>query len=182
MVCLLTRLWQKVRNIIICLFKEKLFCQKALKGYKINLILTLNFCQRSTFCHATSAADVDTYLRDFQFKVLNYITCTNVLLKKMRILDSDMCTFCNRFEEDIEHLFFHCPFSLSFWKDFEAFWNINMNEIINFSVQDIIVGISNEKSHLLNYCILVGKSTIFVFRAVYVSCVCVCKLSAKDCY
>ena len=93
-----------------------------------------------------SAADVETYLRDFQFKVLNYITCTNVLLKKMRILDSDMCTFCNRFEEDIEHLFFHFPFSLSFWKDFEAFWNINMNEIINFSVQDIIVGISNEVS------------------------------------
>ena len=24
---------------------------------------------------------VETYLRDFQFKVLNYITCTNVLLK-----------------------------------------------------------------------------------------------------
>ena len=44
--------------------------------------------------------------------------------KKMRILDSDMCTFCNRFKEDIEHPFFQCPFSLSFWRDFEAFWNI----------------------------------------------------------
>ena len=39
-----------------------------------------------------------------------------------------------------------------------------MNEIINLSVQDIIVGISNEKSQLLNYCILVGKSTIFQCR------------------
>ena len=28
-------------------------------------------------------------------------------------------------------------------------------------MQDIIVGIGNEKSQLLNYCILVGKSSIF---------------------
>ena len=27
---------------------------------------------------------IETCLRDFQFKVLNYITCTNILLKKMR--------------------------------------------------------------------------------------------------
>ena len=52
---------------------------------------------------------VETCLRDFQFKVLNYITCTNVLLKKMRILDSDVCTFCNRFKEDRAF-----TFSLSF--------------------------------------------------------------------
>ena len=53
------------------------------------------------------------------FKILQ-CTYTNVLLKKMRILDSDTCTFCNRFKEDIEHLFFNCPLSLSFWRDFEA--------------------------------------------------------------
>ena len=75
-----------------------------------------------------------------------------------------MCTFCNRFKEDIEHLLFHCPLPLSFWRGFEAFWNINMNEILNLSVQHIIVGISNETSQLLNYCILVGKFTIFQFR------------------
>ena len=49
---------------------------------------------------------LETYLRDFQFKVLNYITCTNILLKKMGIVESDLCTFCNLTKEDIEHLFF----------------------------------------------------------------------------
>ena len=39
---------------------------------------------------------VETYLRDFQFKVLNW-------------------------KEDVEHLFFHCHFSSSFWTDFEVF-------------------------------------------------------------
>ena len=62
---------------------------------------------------------LETYLRDFQFKVFNYITCTNILLKKMGIVESDLCTFCNLTKEDIEHLFFSCSFSLIFWKDFE---------------------------------------------------------------
>ena len=48
---------------------------------------------------------LETYLRNFQFKVLNYITCTNILLKKMGILESDLCTFYNLTKEDIEHLF-----------------------------------------------------------------------------
>ena len=109
---------------------------------------------------------VETYLRDFQFKVLNFITCTNVLLKRMGIVDSDMCTFCKLIKEDVEHLFFHCPFSSLFWTDFEVFWSSNMNETINLSLQDIIVGINNEKSKFLNYCILVGKSTIFHSRKI----------------
>ena len=108
----------------------------------------------------------ETYLRDLQFKVLNFITCTNVLLKRMGIVDSDMCTFCKLIKEDVEHLFFRCPFSSSFWTDFEAFWRSNMNETINLSLQDIIVGINNEKSKFLNYCILVGKSTIFHSRKI----------------
>ena len=30
---------------------------------------------------------IETSLRDFQFKVLNYITCTNILLKKLGVVD-----------------------------------------------------------------------------------------------
>ena len=59
---------------------------------------------------------IETFLRDFQFKVLNYITCTNLLLKEMGKVHSDLCTFYNLNMEDIEHLFFNCPFSL-LWKD-----------------------------------------------------------------
>ena len=55
---------------------------------------------------------LETYLRDFQFKILNYITCTNILLKKMGKVDSDLCSFCNTDREYIEHLFYHCPFPL----------------------------------------------------------------------
>ena len=84
----------------------------------------------------------------------------------MGIVDSDMCTFCKLIKEDVEHLLFYCPFSSSFWTDFEVFWSSNMNETINLSLQDIIVGTNNEKSKFLNYCILVGKSTIFHSRKI----------------
>ena len=60
---------------------------------------------------------LETYLCNFQFKVLDYITCTDILLKKMGIVESDLCTFCNLTKEDIEHLFFTCSFSFIFWKD-----------------------------------------------------------------
>lgn len=29
------------------------------------------------------------------------------------------CTFCKISDEDIEHLYFYCPFSISFWVDFK---------------------------------------------------------------
>ena len=74
---------------------------------------------------------LETYLRDFQSKVLNYITCTNILLKKMGIVQSDLCTFCNLTKENIEHLFFSCSFSLKFWKDFELCWKKCTNSNIN---------------------------------------------------
>ena len=42
-----------VSSTIICLFKEKLFCPKVQKHYKINLLfLILSVYQRFIFCHA----------------------------------------------------------------------------------------------------------------------------------
>ena len=71
----------------------------------------------TTFYSLPKLVCLETYLRDFQFKVLNYVTCTNILLKKMGIVQSDLCTFCNLTKEDIEHLFFNWSFSFKFWKD-----------------------------------------------------------------
>ena len=107
---------------------------------------------------------LETYLRDFQFKVINYITCTNILLKKMGIVESDLCTFCNLTKEYIEHLFFSCSFSLIFWKDFELCWKKCTNSNINLASQDVIVGISGNNNGFFNYCIILGKSIIYYCR------------------
>ena len=104
---------------------------------------------------------METYLRDFQYKVLNYITCTKILLKKLGKVDSDVCSFCNFSREDLEHLLFVCPASQFFWNDFRLFWYDVMKEDITLSLKDIVVGVSGNSHVLLNYCILVGKSFIF---------------------
>ena len=73
---------------------------------------------------------METYLRDFQYKVLNDITCTNILLKKLRKVDSDVCLFCNFSREDLEHQLFDCPAPQVFWNDFRLFWYDVMKEDI----------------------------------------------------
>ena len=96
--------------------------------------------------------------------VLNYITCTNILFKKMGIVESDLCTFCNLTKEDIEHLFFSCSFFFLFWKDFELCWKKCTDSNINLTSQDVILGISDNNNGFLNYCIILGKSIIYYCR------------------
>ena len=47
---------------------------------------------------------IESRTRDFQNKILNRILFTNKMLFKMKISDTDKCTFCNEEEETIEHL------------------------------------------------------------------------------
>ena len=129
------------------------------KGYRINLPLLERTYRRFIFCPINAC--METYLRDFQYKVLNYITCTKILLKKLGKVDSDVCSFCNFSREDLEHLLFFCPASQFFWNDFRLFWYYVMKEDITLSLKDIVVGVSGNRHVLLNYCILVGKSFIF---------------------
>ena len=110
---------------------------------------------------------LETYLRDFQFKVFNYIISTNILLKKMGIVQSDLCTFCNLTKEDIKHLFFSCSFSLKSWKDFELCWKKCTSCNITLTSQEVIFGIRGNNNGLLNYCIILGKSIICYCRIVY---------------
>ena len=42
--------------------------------------------------------------------LLNYIACTNGVLKK-ELPDTSFCTFCEEYQESLEHWFLHSPFS-----------------------------------------------------------------------
>ena len=84
---------------------------------------------------------MEAFLRDFQFKILNYnnITCTNILLKKLGKVDSDVCSFCCRSREELKHLFYLCPFSQVFGID-KLLWFQNIKEDITLSLKEIIIG------------------------------------------
>lgn len=51
---------------------------------------------------------LDTYTRDFQYKILNRILFTNSKLFKLKLVESSLCSFCDKNEETLEHLFVFC--------------------------------------------------------------------------
>ena len=71
-----------------------------------------------------------------------------------------MCSFCSSESETLYHFLYLCPYSRDFWRDFEILWHELLNENIQLSLQDVLVGILTQDSpsaKLLNYLILIGK-------------------------
>ena len=59
----------------------------------------------------------ESYLRSFQYKVLNSILFTKEILFKIGYILSPNCSFCQDTIETRNHVLFTCPFSYSFWMD-----------------------------------------------------------------
>ena len=100
---------------------------------------------------------LEPYVRAFQYKVLNRILYTNEKLHKIGFIPHKDCTFCKSESETLTHLLYHCPFSIAFWRDFEAYWSLVKNEQIHLILEDIIVGITKRPCLLLNYFLLIAK-------------------------
>ena len=65
---------------------------------------------------------LNSKLRVFQYKVSNNILCLNKSLYKMKLADTPLCTFCQREEETINHLFLECEYSKTLWSDIQIGW------------------------------------------------------------
>ena len=60
---------------------------------------------------------LSTKLRTFHFKFLHRRIVTNDFLKKINLVQSDKCCFCEQETETIIHLFLHCYITQGFWND-----------------------------------------------------------------
>lgn len=101
---------------------------------------------------------LDAKLQYFQFKFLHRIIATNKLLALMGINDTEVCSFCNRETENIEHLFWDCNFTGSFILDVE---NRFLKQQFFFSKQNIFFGYGNGYSHPYNFLIIHMKYYIY---------------------
>ena len=106
---------------------------------------------------------LDSKTREFQFKFLNRIIYTNKILFKMRIVDSELCSFCKEEKESLEHFFFQCKVSRSFWVSLQQFIASADISISPFSIVDIFFGVSKDSAHylIINHLILTGKQYIY---------------------
>ena len=81
-----------------------------------------------------------SYVRSFQYRVLNCILFTNDLLFKIGYTANPNCTFCNEALETFQHLLFYCTVSLAIWND--VIHNIlsKLSSYRYLLLSDVIVG------------------------------------------
>ena len=74
----------------------------------------------------------------------------NEKLHKIGFITDDLCTFCKRESETLQHLFYDCSYSISCWKDFESYYlSLKHQKILN--LKDILIGLLTPECPLLMY-------------------------------
>ena len=107
-------------------------------------------------------ATVETKLREFQYKVLHRFLPTRKFLFKIKLIDTDKCTFCGTEVEDLTHLFFNCTHVKNLWQELKL-WLLSLNETVNdLTVTDILFGIIGGQP-VINHIIMITK--YFIYRS-----------------
>lgn len=111
----------------------------------------------------------ETRLRELQWKILNNIYPTNILLNKMKVKLSNKCDLCPDKVDYIEHFFYECIYTRQFWKRVTSLLTGKIETKVEFTVNDILFGMvkgemSDNDFKLINYYILLGKMCISIAK------------------
>ena len=106
----------------------------------------------------------ETRLRTLQWKILNNIYPTRILLEKMGLSPNNNCTRCNK-KDYIEHFFAECLTVKPLWEEIENLLAAFFNKRIKLTTAIILFGINNENStkiekDIINKTLLIGKMCI----------------------
>ena len=83
----------------------------------------------------------NTYMRSFQYKILNNVLFLNKKLHSFGIKPSSLCCFCNLYDEKPLHVFYECDTVTCLWANLvQRFQNNLILPIL--TLQDAIFGIS----------------------------------------
>jgi hypothetical protein len=100
----------------------------------------------------------NTKIRAFQYKLLyNLIPC-NLYLKRIKKSKTDKCNWCQE-EDDTAHYFARCSFLTPFWNSLATWCQKLLEEEINFTVKDVLVGVleKDPKYDVINAILLLAK-------------------------
>ena len=103
---------------------------------------------------------ISTKLRSFHYRLLHGAIITNCHLKRYGIKETNLCTFCNREPETIDHLFWECAKVLSLWK-----WLTQNMSNFNPEKQSAILNVVRDNPKVVENCItLITKQYIYRVR------------------
>ena len=108
---------------------------------------------------------MDTKLRWFQYRILNRILTTNSFMCKIGQRIDDICTFCKKEAETIEHLFVECKVVKNIWSKLQNWIRIELGIPVVLSKTHILFGIDLKKCNsAINLIILLTKFYIYRIR------------------
>jgi hypothetical protein len=100
----------------------------------------------------------DTKIKTLQYKILfNLIPC-KLYLFRINKSNTYKCDNCN-VTDNITHFMYSCNETLNFWKTFERWWNVMMNETVKIDKRLVMIGDTNKinKNDRLNAVLLIAK-------------------------
>ena len=84
---------------------------------------------------------VDNCIRDLQYKILFRILATNKRLHQMAIQNNTNCPICLLSVHTVEHLFYECHITKTFWVTLTYMWKMYIhNKNCKIGLSDIIFG------------------------------------------
>ena len=104
----------------------------------------------------TKSITGDTKLIEFQFKIIHRAYASDSYVANFDNTVSKMCTQC-LLDNNIPHLFVDCIKVQKFWTDLQNWLNSIGNMALALTTRDIIFGIVNSASFMINFCILHAK-------------------------
>ena len=107
-------------------------------------------------------------LRLLHWKILHNIYPTNILLHKMKLRDTNLCSYCKE-TDYIEHFFYHCNKIKKIWQSCTEFILFKTGNKINLSETDVLLGYRSNKLkytlvRFINHIILITKLVISKYK------------------
>lgn len=100
-------------------------------------------------------------LRTFQYKLLMHAIVTKVNLKQWKIVDNDLCTFCNKSPESILHLFWECKYVKQIWARVSS-WFTELDDSLSVSRETIFFNnVHPNPNNAINTVTLITKFYIY---------------------
>lgn len=105
----------------------------------------------------------DTTVQWLQYRTLHRILPVKSYLKKIKIVDNDICSFCNNEVETIEHVFTSCSFALDLWSSLSMHIYHAVSKRVGFNEYNILFGETppSNSNLVINFLILYTKQYIF---------------------
>ena len=114
-------------------------------------------------------ATKEVRLLELQWKIMHAIYPTNIILKKMKKVETSKCSHCPNEIDTLEHFFFDCTSVALFWKHVKTLLTLNLGKPVKCTINMLLFGCHDDaltlkENNYVNHVLLVGKMCISIAK------------------